>query len=144
MDASDVIALLALLVAGLSALYARWSWTQAKRANEISLLGHKKEIYDAFFELKMHMMQKGNFAELGEVSKFYYSSRNASIYLPSELAENIEKYYEACFCLAEINRKNGGLTNEGGIESESHIKTERELAPKIEKAVLKLLKRAQA
>lgn len=144
MDTSDVIALLAFLVAGLSALYARWSWTQAKRANEINLLGHKKEIYDAFFELKMHMMQKAKFAELGEVSKFYYPSRNASIFLPSELAENIKQYYEACFWLAEINRKNGGLTREGGIEAEPHIKTERELAPKIENAVLKLLRNAQA
>ncbi|MEW7867526.1 hypothetical protein [Aeromonas diversa] len=144
MDTSDVIALLAFLVAGLSALYARWSWAQAKRANEISLLGHKKEIYDAFFELRMHMMQKAEFADLGEVSKFYYPSRNASIYLPSELAESIEKYYEACFWLAEINRKNGGLKKEGSIEAEPHIKTERELAPKIEKDVLKLLKSAQA
>ena len=48
-DLSDVIAILAALVAGLSALYARWAWREAKRANEILLSGHKKEIYDAFF-----------------------------------------------------------------------------------------------
>jgi len=43
MGITDIIALLALLVAGLSALYARWSWREAKKANNISLLGHKKK-----------------------------------------------------------------------------------------------------
>jgi len=110
LNTSDVIALLALLVAGLSSLYARWSWREAKKANQISLLGHKKEIYDAFFELKMHMTQKAELAEQGEVSKFYYPSRNAKIYLPSNLAKDIETYFDACFWIADIHRKYGGIS----------------------------------
>lgn len=144
MDTSNVIAILALIVAALSALYTYWSSKEAKRANAISLLGHRKEIYDAFFELKMYMTQKAKFAEFGEVSKFYYPSRNANIYFPSELAEDINKYYEACFCLADIHRKNGGLTKEGANEAEPHLKREKELAPKIEKTVLEWIKDAQA
>ena len=66
---SDVIALLALLVAGLSALYARRSWRESRKSNEISLLAHKKEIYDAFFELKMHMNQKVEFVLYGQFVK---------------------------------------------------------------------------
>lgn len=141
---SDVIALLALLVAGLSALYARWSWREARRANQISMLGHKKEIYDAFFELKMHMTQKAEFAELGEVSKFYYPSKNAKIYLPSDLAKDIEKYFDACFWIADIHRKYGGISKESSGECKQHIDAEKELAPKIEKQIIKLLKKAQA
>lgn len=141
---SDVIALLALLVAGLSALYARWSWRETKRANQISLLEQKKEIYDAFFELKMHMVQKSQFAEQSEVSKFYYHSKNSKIYLPSGLAEDIEKYFDACFWIADIHRKNGGITKESSIECKSYIETEKNLAPKIEKAILKLLQEARA
>lgn len=143
LDTSDVIALLALLVAGLSALYARWSWHEAKKANQISLLGHKKEIYDAFFELKMHMTQKAEFAELGEVSKFYYPSKNAKIYLPSDLAKDIEKYFEACFWISDTHRKYGGISKESSAECKQHIAAEKELAPKIEKEIIKLLQEAQ-
>lgn len=140
---SEVIALLALLLAGLSALYARWSWSEAKKANQISLLGHKKEIYNAFFELKMHMTQKAELAEPGEVSKFYYQSKNAKIYLPSGLAQDIEKYFDACFWIADIHRKYGGISKDGSAGCEKHIETEKELAQKIEKELLKVLQDAQ-
>jgi hypothetical protein len=143
LDTSDVIALLALLVAGLSALYARWSWSETKKSNQISLLGHKKEIYDTFFELKMHMTQKAEFAELGEVSKFYYSSKNANIYLPSDLARDVEKYFDACFWIADTHRRYGGISNESNAECKQHIESEKDLAPKIERELLKLLRKAQ-
>lgn len=138
-DTSDVISVLAVLVAGLSALYTRRSWEEVKRSNNLSIIGRKKEIYDAFFELKMHMIQRTKFADIGEVSKFYYASRNASIYLPFELAEDIRQYFEACFWVGDINRKYGGLTKEGDNEAEPHLRLERELATKIDKALLKLL-----
>lgn len=144
LGASDIIALLALVLAGLSALYARWSWSEAKRANQISLLGHRREIYDAFFELKMHMTQKAEFAELEEVSKFYYQSRNARIYLPSALAKDIEKYFDACFWVADIHRNYGGISKERHAEGKKHLQVGYELAPKIEKEILKVLQDAQA
>lgn len=143
LEMSDAIALLALLVARLSALYTRWTWSEARRANAISLLGHKKEIYDAFFHLKMHMQQKSRLAELSEVSKFYYQSRNAKIYLTDDLAADIETYYEACLSVADIHRRDGSLTTENGTESKPYMKTERELAPRIEMAILKLLKKTR-
>ncbi len=140
LDTSDVIALLALLVAGLSALYARWSWSEAKKANQISLLGHKKEIYDAFFELKMHMARKAEFASLDEVYKFYYPSKNAKIYLPSDLAKDIEKYFDACFQISDIHRKNDGISEASSAECKEHLATEKDLGPKIEKEFIKFLR----
>tara|TARA_R100000388_G_C7235496_1_gene157566 strand:- start:1221 stop:1676 length:456 start_codon:yes stop_codon:yes gene_type:complete len=143
-DLSDVIAILAALVAGLSALYARWAWREAKRANEILLSGHKKEIYDAFFELKMHMQQKAEFAELSEVSKFYYPSRNAQLYLSKSLAEKISKYYEACFWVADIHHSRSGYDGESMERCKPHIDTEQKLAPEIDKAISELIRSANA
>lgn len=143
-ELSGMVAILAVLVAALSALYARWAWGEAKRANEISLSGHRKEIYDAFFELKMHMQNKAEFAEISEVSKFYYPSRNAQLYLPKNLAEKISKYYEACFWLADTRRRNDGHTEESMGKCEPHLDAENKLGPEIEKALSKLLQRAIA
>nr|WP_289113625.1 hypothetical protein [uncultured Halomonas sp.] len=142
LETSDLIALLALLVAGLSALYARRSWREAKQANNISLLAHKKEIFDAFYDLKRYMVAKAQFAESGEISKFYYHQRNAKIYLPSDLAEDIEKYYNACFWISEIRRRDGGLTKDNGAEFQPHLDIEKKLAPKIEKELVRLLQAA--
>lgn len=144
LSTSDVIALLAMLVAGLSALYARWSWRETRRANQISLLGHKKEIYDAFFALKMHMTQKAEFAEMKEVSKFYYPAKNANIYLPNKLAKNIDTYFDACFWIADIHQRTNGTTKESREKCKPHIATERSLAPKIESEIIELLKEPQA
>lgn len=143
LGAPEVIAILALLVAGLSALYARWSWREARRANQISLLGHKKEIYDAFFELKMHMTQKAEYAELSEVSKFYYHSKNSKFYLPNDLAKSNEKYFDACLRISDIHRKYGGISKDNIGEFKQHIDAEKELAPRIEKEIMTLLQEAK-
>lgn len=103
LNTSDWIAFAAILVASLSALYTRWAWREAKKANEISIHSHKKEIYDAFLELKTHMVQKADFAELQNVSKFYLSSRNARLYFCIEIADKLEDYYNQCFYIAELN-----------------------------------------
>ena len=139
LSASDVIAIIAALVAILSALYARWSWHEAKRANKISLLQHQREIWDAFYELKMHMTQKAQFAEQHEVSKFYYHSRNAKIYFPRDVSGDIEKYYTACFEISDIHRKTKGVTHESIVKSEPSTKIEMDLAPKIEAKILAVL-----
>lgn len=144
LGASDIIAIVAALVAGLSALYARWAWSEARRSNEISLSGHRKEIYDAFFEIKMHMQQKAEFAELSEVSKFYYPSRNAGLYLPDRLANQISSYYEACFWVADIHRSTGVLTTESMDKSRPHLEAENDLAPKIDSALSTLIKKINA
>ncbi len=141
---TDVIAIISMLVSGLSALYAGWSWNESRKANEISLLGHRKEIYNAFFELKMHMVSKRMYAEASEVSKFYYQKRNAQIYLPVALALKIGKYFDACFEIAEIHKKFGETPKGSIAESAPHLDVEKKLAPEIDKEFLKLLQEIQA
>lgn len=140
---SDAIAFLSFLVAGLSALYTRWSWKETKKANQITLIKEKKEIYDAFFELKMHMSQNAQFAELSEVSKFYYQQKNAKLFLPEKLSSDIEKYFEACFQVAIIHKRNGGASSESHLEYEQHLSTEERLSGKIENELIKIIKEAR-
>ena len=144
LDTSVVIALLALVLAGLSALYAHWSWREARKANQIAMFGYKKEIYDAFFELRMHMLQNAESAKMAEVSKFEAASRNAKIYFPAALADDIKKYFDACFSIADIHRKYCSISKESMVECEQHIAAECAFATKIEEELGNLLKEAQA
>lgn len=130
MRITDTIALLTLLVAGLSALYARWSWRESNKANNISLLGNRKEIYYVFYELKMHTILKAQFAGPGEVSKFYYHQKNTKIYLPSDLAEDIENTMTLAFGFPIFIKDDGGFTKENGADFKPHIYNEKQLARK--------------
>ncbi|MDV5168815.1 hypothetical protein [Photobacterium rosenbergii] len=104
MDISDAASIISLVVAGLASLYSRWAWSEAKRANALSLHKHQKDIYDSFLELKMHMAQYSDTADISSVSKFYYPSRNAKFYYERSIFEDLEKYYNLCFHIADKNR----------------------------------------
>lgn len=141
LSTSDIIAILAFLAASLSALYARWSSLEAKKANQISLLSGRKEIYIAFFNLKMHMEQYCDSAKLVEVSKFYYSVINSQMYFPADLAKEVEEYYDACFWIAEIHSRDGGVTLQKSREDqERYLKVEKDLSSKINSKILKIFK----
>ncbi len=102
------------------------------------------EIYKAFIDLKVYMAQYSEYAELSEVSKFYYPSRNAKIYLPSGLAKEIEKYYDACFSIADIHKKYGRVSIESSADCKQHKDIEGGLVKKIENEFTELLKEAQS
>lgn len=142
---SLVIAVASFIVAILSAYYTYSTLCTSKKANEISLLERRSEIYTAFRELKIHMQQKSRFADMSEVAKFYYSSENAKIYFPSDLATEIEIeiYFNACFQLADIHFKYKGINNHSSIESQQHIDIQKNLATKLDAKIVDILKRAQ-
>ena len=140
LSTSDKIAILALLVAVLAALYARWSSMEAKKANQISLLSGRKEIYIAFLNLKMHMQQCQGSAQLAEVSKFYYLVLNAWMYFPDSLAEEIKDYYDACFWIADIYRKDGGVTLQSREDKKRYLEVEKNLSSTIDSRILKIFK----
>ena len=141
LNVMDYVTILAVSVAGLSALYARWvgvaaknATIEAKRANEISLLSRRIEIYDAYIHLKMHMLQKRGGAESREVSKFYYSSLSAKAFFKAELADDINNYYDACFWVAEIyNADDGRLNAEITKKQEPYLTREQELSKSLDK-----------
>lgn len=141
---SDVIAVLAALVAGLSALYARRAAEEAKRANEIALLTHRKAIYDAFYELKMHMEQRGFRPEMEQVSKFYYPSRDAAFYVKEPLSSEIAKYFELCFKVADLARLGNGLYPNENETVKDAFKEALEISEKIDKDLKAAVKKYAA
>lgn len=102
LNTSDMTALLSAIAAAFSAWYACQTWSEAKRSNEINLSTPKKTIFDAFFSLRMHMLEQQKNASLEVVSKFYYPSRDAVIYYPKDMAKKISEYYQACLAVADL------------------------------------------
>ncbi|WP_318452345.1 hypothetical protein [Photobacterium leiognathi] len=133
MNTSEWFAFAAILVAALSALYARWAWSEAHKANKISLHGHKKEIYDAFFELKMHMEQEEDLAERDHIHKFYYGSRNARFYFCEKIADKLQNYFDQCFYIADLNSTK--ITQEQRFDLMDKVKVAKALSVEIEKLI---------
>ncbi len=104
LDASDWIAIAALVVSVAAAYFAKSARDAAEKANDINLHAHQKAIYDSFFELKMHMTLKSEFAEIEAVSKFYYPALNAKFYFSQEIAVQFQKFFNICFEVADLAR----------------------------------------
>lgn len=82
-DDSSIIAIIAALVAMLSALYARWQAAAAGRANEIALHENRLKIYKGLSRFRAHIITRGSklneeeiwqFSEIVELSEFYFSA----------------------------------------------------------------------
>lgn len=137
MSISDATAVISLMVAALSALYARWAWSEARKANQISLHEHQKQIYDSFFELKMYMTQRWDGADISGVSKFYYPSKNAIFYFDKSLAIDIANYFSTCFEIADKNRTQ--VTKNERLELIEKAKRADNLAKTIEVKLIKVV-----
>ena len=134
---TDLLSFAAILVASLSALYTRWAWSEAHKANELTLHQHQKEIYDSFFSLKAHMTQQWDGADISEVAKFYYPVKNAAFYFEIKIATEIYSYFQACFNIADNNR-----ANRGGSERLDLLEKAKEadkLAQALEKKLVNLI-----
>jgi hypothetical protein len=134
LSASDIFTL---LVAVLAALYARWSSMEAKKANQISLVSGRKEIYIAFINLHMHMLQKQQSAQLAEVSKFHYHTITSRLFFKSSLAKDIHDYYDACFWIADM-RDRGVTLQESREDLRRYLEAEKRLSKKIDSEILKI------
>ena len=95
----------------------------------------------AFIDLKMHMLQNQQSAQLAEVSKFYYHTITACLFFQSSLAKDIQDYYDACFWIADIYRSDGRITLQNSREDqEKYLKAEKDLSSKIDRKILKIFK----
>lgn len=105
MDMSDIIAFGSFVVAILAALYARWAWSESKKANDIAIHGKQMEIYKSFDSLRFAMLQKACSITHEEVGKFYFPTRDSEFYFNEKIHKKVEEYFETCFELAEWSRK---------------------------------------
>lgn len=111
----------------------------ANRQEKLFGLDRKKEIYDAFFHLNMHMAQKRQFANINHVAMFYRYTRDAKIYFPA-IQKEIQKYFDSCFAIAGNNEANNGITQESGSQNQIHLKELDKLSPQIEEHMLRKMK----
>lgn len=144
LETPSVLAIVAILISLLSAIYARTVSSEARRSNEIALLGHRKAILDAFVDLKMHMEQRAQGAELEQVTKFYLWSRNSKIYFMGDLSEKILKYYGDCFKVADLYTKgNKGFSIERD-EINAAFQSAKSAAQDIEDEMVRVIKTSGA
>ena len=84
------------------------------------------------------MQQYYDSAQLVEVSKFYYSVINSQLYFPADLAKEVEDYYDACFWIADIYRRDGGVTPQSRKDQERYLEIEKKLSSTINSKILKI------
>ncbi|WP_104027882.1 hypothetical protein [Vibrio jasicida] len=133
----DKIAMLSAAIALLSAIYARYSYSQAKKANQLVYHSLIKPIYVAFDELRIHMDSTGKFADKSTVQKFLPYKRDAEIYLDKKTYKYMHDYWEACFYMADLSEQTkAGRTS---VAQNSKIaectKIENQLSKKISKRI---------
>jgi len=95
---SDYIALVSAAIAGLSALYARWAVSEAKKANEISLHAYKVQIYEevvSFSDCFRGLFTVPSASRLEQFKKF--AVQRSEIYLSPEVYEQLNSVYKHCY-----------------------------------------------
>ena len=88
----DWIALLSFAGAALSAIYARWTFSEAKKANQIAIHTHQKEIFDAFVSFRGEFLQVGEQFSDEALYNLSVASHTCDFYLPNSLANSLKEY----------------------------------------------------
>ena len=113
MDVSVGISLLALLVAGLSALYTKRTAEEAHQTNRIALYPARNEIFRAFREVGGNLTAHGteipkpvvlDFYKHVEASKFVFSSK-------PQVPKELEAFYRGLDELVELQRRTDPVSN---------------------------------
>ena len=138
MTNSDLIAYASFLVSILAAMYANRSAYSADKSNKINLHFHQKAIFDDFFELKMHVAQKGRFCQLQDIAKFYFSANNSKHYFSKSISDEVNKYYNLCFEIGNLAFIVKTIDEE--IKLSNLLKIERVLSKSVEIELINTLK----
>ncbi len=146
MDAPFLLSLAALAVSILAALYARWAALEAKKANQLTQIEKRVEIYRAFDTLRFAMLRDACDISHKETSILYQPSRESEFHFPRPIAEKLKKYHKVCFNLAEVNRKSKRSDLSEGDINDIHAKQdqlldeEAALADELDKDIRKQIK----
>jgi hypothetical protein len=104
-DFGVAVAVISALVAGLSALYARWQAQTAKRANEIALHENRLSIYKGLVRFRTHISALGTSIKEEEVWKFGEVAELGEFYFPSELGKRLEAIFEGALKLLSTHEQ---------------------------------------
>ncbi len=92
MDTQDWFTLLLFFVALLSALYARWTFNEAKKSNLIAIHKHQKEIFDAFVNFRSEFFQLGEQFKDETLFNLAITTFTADFYLSESLSNKLKEY----------------------------------------------------
>jgi hypothetical protein len=106
MTTSDWIAVIAVLVALLTALYTRWVWNEARTTNLLALHVNRLEVYRAFNSLRQAVQERGVNIAPQHVALFYNPSQEAKFYFSEpRTSKLLRDYFDTCWKLTEQARK---------------------------------------
>jgi hypothetical protein len=92
----------------LSALYARWAWGEARRANLLTLHVHRLDVFRAFNSLRQSVQEQPLNIQPERVATFYNPSQEAKFYFSeAKTSQLLSKYFDTCWELAKVARKPG-------------------------------------
>jgi hypothetical protein len=94
MQVSDWIALLSAFVAILSALYARHSVQEARRANEIGLHNEKLKVFKGILDLRAKLSANGINIKEYELFSFYEYVQLSEFYFNKRIYEKVKDYFD--------------------------------------------------
>lgn len=128
-------------IALLAALYARYSYSQAKKANQLVFHSIIKPIFTSFEDLRIHMDNNGRYADKETVQRFLPYKRDAEIYFDKKTYNLVSEYYSACFHIADmkLSRTNNKLTQEQISQLDKKEKLYKTYTPIIQKRIRKKL-----
>ncbi len=102
MEMSDWIALLSAFVAILSALYARHSVQQARRANEIALHNEKLKVFKGILDLRAKLSANGVNIKEYELFSFYEYVQLSEFYFNKRIYEKVKDYFDCAWEVVKL------------------------------------------
>lgn len=125
LEQADYIALAALGISALSAIYARWAANEAKRANNIALHVHKVEIYEEVVSFSDCFRGLFSVPTTERLEKFRKNAvLRAELYLSGEAHQQLTEIYKHCYenevwlSIADSEPKREGTPNSLEVRQE--------------------------
>ena len=103
LETATTIAVIAALVALLSAVYARWQARAAQHANEISLHEGRLSIYRGVGRFRVHITSRGTGILEEEVWKLAETVELSEFYFPSEIHKRLDEVFKNALRLLTLN-----------------------------------------
>jgi hypothetical protein len=91
---SELISLLAAVVAILAALYARWSAVQTRRANEIQLHNERLKILRGLLDFRAEITAHGDQFNYSKLLELYNHVQLSEFYYRQDLYERLNRLFE--------------------------------------------------
>jgi hypothetical protein len=94
METSYLISFLAILISGLSALYARHAAKEAMRSNEIAIHNERLRIFKGILELRGELSRHGVNIKEHDLFGYYENVQLSEFYYNETIHKKIKEYFD--------------------------------------------------